>query len=799
MVEPVSVACGVLYAGLGKVLWDGAVEAGKMAVGGVLGNRSDKVVVAVGHALHGRLLGRRGLSENHDIARALRKAQILATEFIVETYARRPDPNPPVAFLAGVRAGLASAKTGAEALDWDPGIEAAMFASYQQAFRAPQDDDDPMLLQTRLVEQTTQIAWEEVERWADGAHAPDRLKARFFGQVSQVIGFYDAWCGEVVEAMKTDPRFRAIFVADKLVEVGDAVIHGQAVLAQLEVATEGVREQLTEMRRWLETQFAAQHTRHDETQEMLRRIEAMMLEQGRTLALDEREAVEATLDQVAASTGPDLEQARAGLSDEDPVALIDGLEAAAVRDAATRLRQAGTIAYAIDVERARRIYGKVAALDPDDHWTHVLLGRLATLAGDLAAARAAAQRALDTSTDDRDRMVVFNGFGDLARAEGDLAAARAAYEDGLAIAKDLSARDTGHTEWNRDVSVSYERLGDVARAEGDLVAARAAYEDGLAIRKDLSARDPSNTEWKRDLSVIHARLGDMAVAEGDLAAARAAYEDGLAVAKDLSARDPGNTGWKRDLSVSHDRLGDVAVAEGDLAAARAAYEDGVAIRKDLSARDPGNTEWKRDLSVSHSKLGDVAVAEGDLSAARAAYEADLAIAKDLSARDSGNTGWKRDLSVSHDRLGDVARAEDDLAAARAAYEDGLAIRKDLSARDPGNTQWKHDLSVSHERLGDVAVAEGDLAAARAAYEDSLAIRKDLSARDPGNTEWKRALAVSFAKLAQTAEAAGDRSAARAGFLDAERAFRAILAISPSHAETRRMADAAAALAARLAD
>ncbi len=271
MVEPVSITCGILYAGFGKVLWDGALDLGDKALGGFIGNRTDKMALVVGQALHDRLLARRGLSENHDIARALRKAQIDATEFIVESYAKRPDPNPPVAFLAGVRAGVAKARKEAEALKWDAEVEAAMFASYQQAFRAPRDGDDPDVVLARLAEQTTLVAWDEVQRWADGAHAPERLKQRFFGQVSQVIGFHDAWCGEVVEAMKTDARFNAIFVADKLVEIGDLVIDGRAVLARLEDATEGVREQLVEMKRWLEGQFADQHSRHDQTQDLLRR------------------------------------------------------------------------------------------------------------------------------------------------------------------------------------------------------------------------------------------------------------------------------------------------------------------------------------------------------------------------------------------------------------------------------------------------------------------------------------------------------------------------------------------------
>ena len=337
-----------------------------------------------------------------------------------------------------------------------------------------------------------------------------------------------------------------------------------------------------------------------------------MSAQGRVLQEDERAAFQTTLQEVATSTGDDLEQAREGLTDKDPIALIDGLEAAAAQDFAKaeqdfakRLRQAGTIAYAVDVERARRIYGKIAALEPDDHWTHVLLGRLHRVAGDLTAARVAARRALETSADDRDRMVALAALGDVARAEGDLPGAHKAYEDGLVIATSLSARDPKNTDWLRDLSVSYERIGDVTRAEGDLPGARKAYEDGLVIRRDLSARDPKNTEWLRDLSVSYERIGVMAVAEGDLPGARKAYEDGLVIATDLSARDPKNAQWLRDLSVSYEKTGDIAERLGDLPAAVARYRERLPLAERLAALDSSNSQWARDLEITRRRLAEL--------------------------------------------------------------------------------------------------------------------------------------------------------------------------------------------------
>lgn len=170
MVEPVSITFGILYAGFGKVLW----EAAKASVTGVVGNQADVLVCRVGRSLHGRLLSRRGQSENHDIAKGLRQAQLKAIDVVIESWASRPSENRPVAFLAGVRHGLKEAKKQLDALAWDAEIEAAMFASYQQAFREPQDEDDPNADMSRLAEQVTQAAWDEVMVWAGGAHPPPK-------------------------------------------------------------------------------------------------------------------------------------------------------------------------------------------------------------------------------------------------------------------------------------------------------------------------------------------------------------------------------------------------------------------------------------------------------------------------------------------------------------------------------------------------------------------------------------------------------------------------------------------------
>jgi predicted negative regulator of RcsB-dependent stress response len=97
----------------------------------------------------------------------------------------------------------------------------------------------------------------------------------------------------------------------------------------------------------------------------------------------------------------------------------------------------------------------------------------------------------------------------VAIAAGDLAAARAAYQAALDIRARLAAADPANTGWQHGLSISHEKLGDVAIAAEDLAAARAAYQAGLDIRTRLAAADSANTEWQRDLEGIRQKISSL--------------------------------------------------------------------------------------------------------------------------------------------------------------------------------------------------------------------------------------------------------------------------------------------------
>jgi tetratricopeptide (TPR) repeat protein len=387
---------------------------------------------------------------------------------------------------------------------------------------------------------------------------------------------------------------------------------------------------------------------------------------------------------------------------------------------------------AFDHEVAKTTLAEIIRLSPDDVWSHIHLGDLWQITGNLDNAAEA-----------------YRGAENAAR----------------------------RTANDRDLSVSHNKIGDVLKSQGDRRGALAAYRASHTIREALARRDPTNAGWQRDLSVNHDRVGDVLISQGDHDGALAAYRAGHGIADTLTLRDPTNIEWQRDLSVSHNKIGDVLTSQGDHDGALGAYRASLAIREKLAHSDPANTEWQRDLSVSHERIGNVLTSQGDPDGALAAHRASLTIREALAHRDPANTEWQRDFSISHSNIGDVLGSRGDRDGALAAYRASLAIRETLARRDPANTEWQHDLSVNHTNIGDLLGSRGDHDGALAAYRASLAIDETLARRDPANTEWQRDLIISLKNLAETEPSEALLSLSRA--LEIARALQSADRLAPT--------------------
>jgi tetratricopeptide (TPR) repeat protein len=453
--------------------------------------------------------------------------------------------------------------------------------------------------------------------------------------------------------------------------------------------------------------------------------------------------------------GPDLDAARAkageklrGLDTDGALAVWDAFMAedafeAALRGRTTVLKEkADILRLRYDHAEAAAVLREVVRLDPDDTWSHIALGDIATILNDSTQALQAF-RAADAAArrrgNDRDLSVALNRTGNVLRAQGDLAGALARYEEGLAIAWRLASADPSHAERQRDLWVNLNQIGAVLVEQGDLAGSLARYEEGLAISRRLAGADPSRAERQREVSVSLNRTGDVLVEQGDLAGALARYEEGLAIIRRLASADPSHAELQRDVSVSLNNTGDVLQAQGDLAGALARYEEGLAIRRRLASADPSHAERQRDVSVSLNKSGDVLRAQGDLAGALAAYEEGLAIIRRLASADPSHAERQRDVSVSLEKTGDVLLAQGDLADALAAYEEGLEIRRRLARADPSHAERQRDLVVGLSKLAVTARAQGEPERACSHLQEALAIMRRLAERFPEHPGFRRDL------------------------------------------------------------
>ena len=158
---------------------------------------------------------------------------------------------------------------------------------------------------------------------------------------------------------------------------------------------------------------------------------------------------------------------------------------------ATNYRLIGELSYVDEPHKALEAYREATKLDGSDFWSWIYLARLEDRqAGDVRAAKAAAESASAVAQTDRDKSVALNDLGLILQRLGDLSAARAAYSESLETRRRLAEVSPDSAEAQRDISASLDRIGDVEVQAGDLVAARSAFAESLEIRRHARRGEP---------------------------------------------------------------------------------------------------------------------------------------------------------------------------------------------------------------------------------------------------------------------------------------------------------------------
>ena len=170
------------------------------------------------------------------------------------------------------------------------------------------------------------------------------------------------------------------------------------------------------------------------------------------------------------------------------------------------------------------------------------LGVLLAEQGDLAGAKAAYQRAIDSGHAEWAPKAAVN-LGWLLEKQGDLAGAKIAYQRAI---------DSGHPKWAPHAAVN---LGWLLEKQGDLAGAKAAWQ--RAIDSGQRAIDSGLPEWT---PMAAFNLGLLLAEQGDLAGAKIAYQRAI---------DSGLPEWAPMAAFN---LGLLLAEQGDLAGAKAAWQ-----------------------------------------------------------------------------------------------------------------------------------------------------------------------------------------------------------------------------------
>ncbi len=150
-------------------------------------------------------------------------------------------------------------------------------------------------------------------------------------------------------------------------------------------------------------------------------------------------------------------------------------------------------------------YQQVVAVDPSNHWDWVELARLYQDSGQQNLALGAANSALQTALDDRDREVAHNELGNIL-LDSDRATARGHYKDNLIIAERLSRSDPENVDLLLDLAISYRQYGDVFQWEDQNESLR-WYNKSREVRELVLHKFPNNIRYKGDVSAIYSIIG----------------------------------------------------------------------------------------------------------------------------------------------------------------------------------------------------------------------------------------------------------------------------------------------------
>jgi tRNA A-37 threonylcarbamoyl transferase component Bud32/tetratricopeptide (TPR) repeat protein len=319
-------------------------------------------------------------------------------------------------------------------------------------------------------------------------------------------------------------------------------------------------------------------------------------------------------------------------------------------------------------------------------------------------------------------------IGAVRQARGDLGGALESFRESLALARELSARDSSNADWQLQLAYAHFYLADALRRENDLDGAMEHLQEYRSIAQRLVARDASNKTWQLELSYAEGGVAFVQESKGNFTAARASLEHALAIKQALAAADPRSADRQQDLAVGHNRLGVVLDRMGEADLALQHYLEDLRIRDELVAREPTDQSIKEDLWVAISYVSHGYEDRGELDRALSYAHRGVDVTSALAAVDRTNADWQEDAANAENRLATVLRWTGAGSQAETHYRHAEKTLSGLVEKSPANLGLKRSLAGAELGVGWVTLERGAVAAARSQASDAAAALAPVLAR-----------------------------------------------------------------------
>jgi non-specific serine/threonine protein kinase/serine/threonine-protein kinase len=329
--------------------------------------------------------------------------------------------------------------------------------------------------------------------------------------------------------------------------------------------------------------------------------------------------------------------------------------------------------------------------------------------------------------------------GDLSTVNGEIAAAVGEYEKAIDLNSKLAALKPDNDDIRLTSARAYARMGQAVLRSGSLGLAERYYDQALEIYQETSDRNPENARAKRGLLVMYSYIGYVKLLMLDLKAAHDFFSRSLETTEKLAAADTANAQYRDDLSNGRFWLGIVLNEEGRYDESLAEYELALELQRSLSEADQANLGIVNGMGDTYVEIGITQTHRKNFPAALAGFRSALGGYSSVLKADTNNQAAKRQVAYTQRNMADTITISGDLKGGYELYQEARSAYKSLIENDDANTEWQNDLATCELKMAENLLRQNRRDEARILLKSSIEMFEKLAAGSSENMRIKRDL------------------------------------------------------------